>query len=179
MNVVLFSSWLPQITLENRIKTQEFCGVLTKYHATLLTGGCTGISAAAVETYSKQGGATVGFFPVEHQEIFVETQSESNHYFDGYTERRYVKGYSARSIAMIDHADCAVIINGRVGTLSEATMAIEEGLPLLVITNTGGIADELQNILLKLGKNISELPIVFSESIEDGFKELQKHIKKT
>jgi predicted Rossmann-fold nucleotide-binding protein len=48
---------------------------------------------------------------------------------------------------MIQSADGVLLLNGRVGTLSEFTIALEEGKKVGVITNSGGIADHLEYIL--------------------------------
>ena len=40
-----------------------------------------------------------------------------------------------------------LVINGRVGTLSEFTIALEEGLHIAVLKNSGGIANHLEYIV--------------------------------
>jgi predicted Rossmann-fold nucleotide-binding protein len=48
---------------------------------------------------------------------------------------------------MIHDADMIILLNGRIGTLSEFTIALEEGKRVAVLTQTGGIADNLEYIL--------------------------------
>lgn len=67
---------------------------------------------------------------------------------------------------MIHDADAVILMNGRIGTLSEFTIAVEEGKRVAVITETGGVADHLEYILDIAQK---EFPgqVFFSNSIPE------------
>jgi hypothetical protein len=52
-----------------------------------------------------------------------------------------------RDIINIRSSDGVIIIGGGVGTLNELTIAYEEGRPIGVLTNTGGISNEVPNII--------------------------------
>ena len=55
---------------------------------------------------------------------------------------------------MIKSVNGVLVINGRIGTLSEFTIALEEGLNIGVIKGTGGIVDHLEYIILIAKKNL-------------------------
>ena len=78
---------------------------------------------------------------------------------------------------MLKYVDAVIVINGRMGTLSEFTMAVEEGIPALVLKNTGGIADHLDYILGVVKKEFPNNFILFSEEVTDGIDKLVTHVK--
>jgi predicted Rossmann-fold nucleotide-binding protein len=57
---------------------------------------------------------------------------------------------------MFNEADSILVLNGRMGTLSEFTIALEEGKRIGVITNTGGIADHLKKIMILANKDFPD-----------------------
>jgi uncharacterized protein (TIGR00725 family) len=55
--------------------------------------------------------------------------------------------YSGRNLILTKSADAVVEICGRVGTLNEFTIAFEDKKPIGILMGTGGITDEIQDIL--------------------------------
>lgn len=116
-------------------KAREFARELAKYKGeiTLLTGGRGGIMKIVSEEFSKEGGIVVGILP-ERQEgnefntIRIKTGMD----------------FAERSAIMINSADVLVVLGGGIGTMVEALMAYDYGVPLVILTETGYRSDKLK-----------------------------------
>lgn len=112
----------------------------------IMTGGCSGIPGLVVQQAKQLGLKTVAYSPDIHDTAHnIRHDNLPTNYFD---EINYIPGFTARSLQMIHDADAVLLLNGRIGTLSEFTIALEEGKRVAVITETGGVADHLEYILL-------------------------------
>ncbi len=60
--------------------------------------------------------------------------------------------YSGRNLLFIRSCDAVIFICGRIGTLNEFTIAFEDKKPIGVLTETGGMVEELKNILAVSGR---------------------------
>jgi predicted Rossmann-fold nucleotide-binding protein len=150
IKMAIFSSAEEKINDELSSLCKDIALYLSTKNVEIVTGGSTGIPAKIVSEARNLGIVTTMFSPdaseLSHQERF------DNHSIDFYDNVVYGEGFTARSLQMITYVDCALVLNGRTGTLSEFTIAIEEGLPVSVITNTGGISDHLFEILEIINK---------------------------
>lgn len=81
-----------------------------------------------------------------------------------------------RNVTSTATCDAGIIISGRWGTMNEFTNLHDMGKVIGVLTGTGGIADELAQLLQKISK-ISNAKIIFSDSpkvlVEKVLDELQ------
>ena len=82
-----------------------------------------------------------------------------------FTEHNFVPGFTARSLAMLNSVDGVLVLNGRMGTLSEYAIALEEGIPTAVVTSTGGIAQHLEVITQQCKKKYT-----FEPTFESDYK---------
>ena len=57
-------------------------------------------------------------------------------------------GYSGRNLLFIRSTDAVIFICGRIGTLNEFTIAFEDKKPIGILTESGGISDELDHLLV-------------------------------
>ena len=68
--------------------------------------------------------------------------------------------YSGRNLLLTRSADAVITIYGRIGTLNEFTIAFEDKKPQGILTGTGGMSDQLHDILEKshrgMGKTVFE-----------------------
>lgn len=164
MKIAIFSSWLPEVTNDNKKLIQEVVSYLCEKNITIVTGGCSGIPALAVEAAHKLGGKTIGYFPHKNKRDYFDRQHEENvHCIDYYSSAHFISGFTARSLEMIKNVDAAIVMNGRIGTLSEFGIAVEEGLPLAVIEGTGGISEELKNITKIANKEFPNNEVIFDK----------------
>jgi uncharacterized protein (TIGR00725 family) len=164
MKIAIFSSWLPTVSSENRDLADEIGRYLAQRGVTVVTGGCSGIPALCVESAHSQGGQTVGYFPhKDHNEYYDRQHEENIHHIKYYTTAHFVHGFTARSLEMIKNVDAAIILGGRIGTLSEFGIAVEEGLPVGIIEGTGGISDLLGEVIRVSQKEMGNM-IVFDNN---------------
>ncbi len=77
---------------------------------------------------------------------------------------------------MIKESDCVLMLNGRLGTLSEFTIALEEGKRVGIITNTGGISDHVEYIL-KVAQKEFPNQTFFSSKTEEVLNWLMQESK--
>jgi uncharacterized protein (TIGR00725 family) len=125
-----------------------------------INGACPGLPNDALLAAQAGGGFTVGISPAfsEYQHVH-EYLSPHDHDFLVYTGL----GFMERDIINIRSADGVVIIGGGIGTLNEFTIAYDEGRPIGIVTNSGGISNSIPHIVQELCKR--ELPpnIVFDD----------------
>lgn len=112
----------------------------------LISGATTGVPYEAAKAAKKAGGSNIGFSPagseVEHKKKFrLPDEGIFDHII--YTEA----GYAGRNLLMVRSADATIMIDGRIGTLNEFTVAFEEGEIAGVLEGSGGTADEVRRIL--------------------------------
>ena len=128
------------------------------------TGGSLGIPGFIIKQAYKIGIQTKCYSPDKNSYIHeLRYDNLKTKYF---SEIIYIPGFTNRSLQMINDADGIILLNGRIGTLSEFTIALEEGKKVSVLTETGGIADHLEYILDIAQK---EFPgqVFFSDSITE------------
>ncbi|MCB9808848.1 LOG family protein [Candidatus Nomurabacteria bacterium] len=164
MNIAIFGSALSDPEQKNITLASHMGREVAKRKHTLVTGGCVGIPSYAIAEAFNNNGETHGYFPVhKEEEIHNLAHIYNNDTSENYTQKIFLRGFSKRSIAMIENVDAVIIINGRMGTLSEFAMAIEEGLPIVVMNGSGGITDHIKEILAMTGRSDYE-KIFFTDS---------------
>jgi uncharacterized protein (TIGR00725 family) len=164
MKIAIFSSWLPQVSNDNQKLAKDIAQYLAEKNVTVVTGGCSGIPALCIEEVYHCGAKTIGYFPHKDHDDYKDRQHEENtHDIKFYSTAHFIHGFTARSLEMIKNVDAAIVLNGRIGTLSEFGIAIEEGLPLVVIEGTGGITDELQRLTKLVKKEFPNNEVIFEQ----------------
>lgn len=174
MKVALISSAQPVEDEEVLSIVKAVVRLLYENNIELVTGGCSGIPELAIREMVRLGGITTVFSPDKNANRHI--LRTDNIPLDVAGTYVYKEGFSQRSIDMLKYVDGVIVINGRIGTLSEFTMAIEEGVPALVIENTGGVADHLDYILRVIKKEFPNNFIHFSEEVVEGVGKLISHI---
>lgn len=166
--IAFFSSWLPAISDENNKLCEHLVKFIKKFSedfqidVEIITGGCSGIPALVVQYAHQDGVKTTGFFPHESEQDHDNFgYLKNSHDKEFYLNKFYVDGFTARSLAMIKYSDIAISLNGRIGTLSEITMSLEEGLPLVVFEKTGGVSGMVKNLIRSLNLKNTDYKIHF------------------
>lgn len=117
----------------------------------LVTGATKGVPFAAARGAKKEGGTVVGFSPAgsekEHLQLYRLPHSK---WFDYVVYSK--AGYTGRNLLMVRSCDATIVICGRIGTLNEFTCAFEENEIAGVLTGSGGVADEIERILVAANK---------------------------
>jgi uncharacterized protein (TIGR00725 family) len=55
--------------------------------------------------------------------------------------------YTGRNLLLVRSADAVIMVGGRIGTLNELTIAIEERKPIGVLLGSGGMTEEVEWVL--------------------------------
>ncbi|MBP9750641.1 MAG: LOG family protein [Candidatus Peribacteraceae bacterium] len=125
-----------------------------------INGACPGLPHDAMLAAKEQGGFTIGISPAfSEYEHVNEYLSPHEHDFLIYTGM----GFMSRDVINIRSADGVVIISGGVGTLNELTIAYDEGRPIGVVTNSGGISNHIESIIRDLCKREIPPNMVFDD----------------
>lgn len=160
-------------------KPKKLCKSIGNYLSqkdiTLFTGGSSGIPGEIVKACDLNKIKITAYSPdknkISHNKRFDNLNSK---YF---SRIKYIRGFTARSLQMINDSDAIIVIGGRIGTLSEFTIALEEGKKVLVIKNSGGIADHLEYILSVANKEFPN-QIIFERDYKKGIDKLLEIINK-
>lgn len=128
-------------------KTKELGREIVKQGGILVTGATTGAPYWAAIGAKETGGFVVGVSPARFEKEHTEKYELPLDYHDIIIYTGF--GYSGRNLLLTRAADAVIISCGRMGTLNEFTIAFEDKKPIGILTDTGGIADELKNIVEK------------------------------
>lgn len=177
MKIAIFSSASEEMSEENIVLAQNIGKYLAEKAVTVMTGGCLGLPAVVAKVAFENGGETVAYYPdLSERELLMNAQVHNNDLSNVYTHKRFFKGFCYRSVRMIEDVDGAVVFNGRFGTLSEFTIAVEEGLQIAVIEGTGGVTDEIKRLADVIYKQFPYNHVVFSENYKDAIDQLMYNI---
>jgi len=116
-----------------------------KHNLVVVSGATTGIPYEVVSAAKAAGGITIGISPaaskIEHIKKYrLPTDNLDLIIYTGFD-------YSGRNLFLIRATDAAIFVCGRIGTLNEFTIAFEDKKPIGILTESGGISDEIKSIL--------------------------------
>ena len=152
-------------TLEKAEKVGE---AIAKAGAVLITGATTGIPHAAAKGAKESMGISIGFSPAASRGDHVNRYRLPTKYTDLIVYTGF--GYAGRNLILTRSADAIIIICGRIGTLNEFTVAFEDRKPIGVLQDSGGMADELEEITRIAHKH--QCKVLYEEDSEKLVKSL-------
>ena len=145
---VMGSASGPQIEdASARAKARELGREIARHNCIFINGACPGLPNEALMGAKEGGALTIGISPAfsEHEHI-NEYRSPHSHEMIIYTGM----GFMERDILNIRTADAVVFVGGGIGTLNEFTIAYDEGRPIGILTNSGGISNSIPHIVEEL-----------------------------
>ena len=176
MKIAIFGTASPTIPQKIQDLSFEIGKYLADKYITVVTGGCIGVPGYAIDGAIASHGVTEAFYPDLDEIACAENKNaHNNDALHKYHSKNFFDGFTERSLCMINAVDGAIIINGRIGTLSEFTIAVEEGLDVCVIEGSGGVADHLSEII-KLAEREIPNKVIFAKNWKTGIDELIQHI---
>ncbi len=134
-------AWLTPQTME---KAEEVGQAIADVGAILVTGATTGVPHAAAKGTKDAKGISIGFSPASSRIDHINRYKLPTKYLDLTVYTGF--GYAGRNLILTRSADAVIIICGRIGTLNEFTVAFEDKKPIGVLVDSGGIADEIEDI---------------------------------
>ena len=127
------------------LKKSEAVGeAIAKEDAVLVTGATTGIPHHAAKGAKKAGGISIGFSPASTRFDHMKRYQLPVNYMDLIVYTGF--GYAGRNLILTRSADAVIIIGGRIGTLNEFTVAFEDRKTIGIFEDSGGSADEIEEI---------------------------------
>jgi uncharacterized protein (TIGR00725 family) len=110
-----------------------------------VTGDTHGVPHSAFHGAKAAGGFTVGVSPAGSPQEHLRKYHLPNDDLDVVIYTGFQ--YSGRNLLFIRACDAVIFVCGRIGTLNEFTIAFEDKKPIGILTETGGITEEIDHIL--------------------------------
>ena len=133
--------------LANALAQATGVQIVEKGHV-VLTGATTGLPYAAAHAAKKahpEGITSIGISPATSKLAHVKTYRLP---VDAYDMIMYSGfGYTGRDVLLVRSADAVIMIGGRIGTLHELAIALEEKKPIGVLLGSGGMTAEVEHVL--------------------------------
>lgn len=120
---------------------------VARHNMILVTGATTGLPYWAAKGAKDEGGFVIGFSPAASKIAHLNTYHLPVDYHDLIVYTGF--NYGGRNLFLVRAADAVITVCGRIGTLNEFTIAFEDNKPIGVLTGTGGMADEIEDIIKK------------------------------
>lgn len=173
---VMGSASGPQTQDENaRKKARELGREIALRGYILINGACPGLPHDALKGSMEEDGFSIGISPAfSHHEHVYEYKSPHENNVIIYTGM----GFMERDIINIRSSDAIIIVGGGIGTLNEFTIAYEEGRPVGVLTNSGGISNSIPYIVEDLCQRQIPPNIVFDDDPKVLLNKLEEAIKR-
>jgi uncharacterized protein (TIGR00725 family) len=141
----------------------------------LVTGGCPGLPFAAIKGASDAGGFTIGISPGIDLREHVDLYKSPTEYLDVLIFTG--SGLMGREVIGVRSCDVIIVTGGRSGTLGEFCIAYDEGKPIGVLKNTGGVTSRLPDIVEAIKKETGSEIIYDDDPYQLVEKMLELHEK--
>src|SRR3989338_7024666 len=128
-------------------KAKELGREINRHKTGLVNSAATRLPSRAAVGAKEEGGFTIGISPAATEKEHVEKYGLPVDYMDMIVYTGF--DYSGRNLLLTRSADAVVIGCGRMGTLNEFTIAYEDQKPIGVLTETGGTADDIRDIVAR------------------------------
>jgi uncharacterized protein (TIGR00725 family) len=133
------------------LRAEALGRAVAKQRLTLLTGATTGVIYVVGKVARENGALHIGISPASNAREHLE------HYqlpIDACDVLIYTGfGLKGRNVVLVRSCDIVLFIAGAMGSLNEFTIAHDEAKIIGCLTNTGGVADEVDYLLEKFAKN--------------------------
>jgi len=131
-------------------KTKKLGAEIVRQGGIIITGATTGVPYWAALGAKEAGGESIGMSPANSKLEHVKKYQMPIDAFDLIVYTGF--GYSGRNLLLTRSSDAVIISCGRMGTLNEFSIAFEDNKPIGVLTDTGGMADQIKEIVAKANR---------------------------
>ncbi len=135
---------------ELREKAESLARAVAARDVILLTGATTGVVYAAGKQARSAGALHIGISPAGNEKEHLEHYQLPTDACDVLIYTGF--GLKGRNVVLVRSCDIVLFIAGAMGSLNEFTIAHDEGKVIGCLTNTGGVADEVEYLLEKFSK---------------------------
>lgn len=140
------------------------------------TGATKGLPYHAAKAAKIEGGkkiSSIGFSPATSRLAHIKKYRLPLDVFDTVLFTGFE--YTGRNLLLVRSSDAVLMVGGRIGTLNELTIAIEERKPIGVLLGSGGMTEEVERVL-KAAKR-ARTGIIFGHDASDLVDDLLKLIE--
>lgn len=155
------------------LKAEELGREIVRHNGIVITGATSGIPFWSAKGAKKEGGVSIGLSPAASLAAHVKSYRLPTEYFDFIIFTGFE--YAGRNLLLTRSADAVIVCCGRMGTLNEFTIAFEDKKPIGILTDTGGMADEISHIVEKANRGSGS--IVYHNNPKTLVEELVKLIE--
>ena len=155
-------------------KAKELGREIVRHNGVLITGATTGIPYWAAVGAKEEGGISIGFSPAASEKAHIKKYRLPTDYFDLIVYTGFE--YAGRNLLLTRASDAVIIVCGRMGTLNEFTIAFEDNKPIGVLTESGGIADMVKEIVKRSRRGPGK--IVYDSDPKGLLEKLLELVKK-
>lgn len=155
-------------------KARELGREVIKHNGILVTGATTGIPYQAAIGAKKEGGIVIGLSPAASERSHLKKYHLPINFHDLIIYTGF--NYAGRNLLLTRSSDAVIIVCGRMGTLNEFTIAFEDNKPIGVLIGSGGMADEIKELVEKSHRGPGK--IIYQKDPRKLVKELFKLIDK-
>jgi len=152
-------------------KAKEIGKEIAKSNNILLNGGCNGYPYAALRGAILGNGKVICYSPAKDKEEHI-----NNYNFPFEESAEYIftgKGIPGRNIPLIQNADAVIILNGKIGTLNEFTIAFNENKKIGIL-QIGQLTELISQIAKVCDKKGESKNIIYSNNPEELVKKIQQ-----
>jgi uncharacterized protein (TIGR00725 family) len=136
----------------------------------LVTGLANGITSHVIKGCKSNFGFNVGINPY-NDELTISNDISFN---GADLIINTGLGDSGRNVISVRTCDGMIVINGSFGVLNEITVGVGENKPILILRNSGGVSNIIQNVFNELKPNYKYYKII--DNVKDCLEELEKMI---
>lgn len=133
-----------------RRKAESLARAIAGHDVILLTGATTGVVYAVGKAAHAAGAFHIGISPASNEREHRETYRLPSDACDVLIYTGF--GLKGRNVVLVRSCDIVLFIAGAMGSLNEFTIAHDEGKIIGCLTETGGVADEVEYLLEKFSK---------------------------
>jgi len=126
-------------------KSKALGAEIVRQGAVLVTGATTGAPYWAAIGAKENDGFVIGLSPASSEVEHVKKYELPLDYHDVIVYTGF--GYAGRNLLLTRASDAVIVVCGRMGTLNEFTIAFEDEKPIGVLIGTGGLADQLEQLV--------------------------------
>lgn len=181
----IFGSNAEELSQDTIVKARRLGQSLSIHDIIVITGASSGLPYYVAYEAAKGGIEVWGYSPmfdIGSQRLFSPKDDLSIYKKIVYVPKKFVfssdlqvrKKY--RNVISTANCDAGIIISGRWGTLNEFTNLYDMGKVIGILTNTGGIANELQHLNNQINKK-SKAKVIFSDSPKELVEKVIKELR--
>jgi uncharacterized protein (TIGR00725 family) len=114
----------------------------------VLTGATKGLPYAAASAAKAAGGehiSSIGFSPAASRLAHIKKYRLPADAYDIIVYTGFE--YTGRNLMLVRASEAVIMVGGRIGTLNEMTIAIEERKPIGILLGSGGMTAEVEHVL--------------------------------